>query len=71
MSENKTTLDEVVVTGYGAQKKVAVTGAISTVSIKDLKKASRIITCKTDNPHRLQRLLKLLVLPEVQHTNTW
>ena len=36
----KTTLDEVVVTGYGAQKKVAVTGAISTVSIKDLKKAS-------------------------------
>jgi len=40
MSENKTTLDEVVVTGYGAQKKVAVTGAISTVSIKDLKKAS-------------------------------
>ena len=40
MSENKTTLDEVVVTGYGAQKKVAVTGAISAVSIKDLKKAS-------------------------------
>lgn len=38
MSENKTTLNEVVVTGYGAQKKVAVTGAISTVSIKDLKK---------------------------------
>lgn len=38
MSENKTTLDEVVVTGYGAQKKVAVTGAISAVSIKDLKK---------------------------------
>ena len=40
MSENKTTLDEVVVTGYGTQKKVAVTGAISAVSIKDLKKAS-------------------------------
>ena len=40
MSENKTTLDEVVVTGYGAQKKIAVTGAISAVSIKDLKKAS-------------------------------
>ena len=40
MHENKTTLDEVVVTGYGAQKKVAVTGAISAVSIKDLKKAS-------------------------------
>ena len=40
MSENKTTLNEVVVTGYGTQKKVAVTGAISAVSIKDLKKAS-------------------------------
>ena len=40
LSEDAETLDEVVVTGYGAQKKVAVTGAISTVSIKDLKKAS-------------------------------
>lgn len=40
MRENETTLNEVVVTGYGAQKKVAVTGAISAVSIKDLKKAS-------------------------------
>mgnify|MGYP000317931591 CR=1 FL=1 len=40
MHENKTTLNEVVVTGYGTQKKVAVTGAISAVSIKDLKKAS-------------------------------
>ena len=39
MHENKTTLNEVVVTGYGTQKKVAVTGAISAVSIKDLKKS--------------------------------
>ena len=37
---NSKTLDEVVVVGYGTQKKVAVTGAISAVSIKDLKKAS-------------------------------
>ena len=26
---------------------------------------------KTDNPHRLQRVLKRLALPEVQHTNIW
>ena len=40
LEEDSKTLDEVVVVGYGTQKKVAVTGAISAVSIKDLKKAS-------------------------------
>lgn len=39
--------------------------------MSEIKSISRIITCKTDNPHRLQRLLKLLALPEVQHINTW
>src|SRR5665647_1296766 len=32
MMESKTDLDEVVVLGYGSQKKVSVTGAISTVT---------------------------------------
>ncbi|HEY5508338.1 MAG TPA: TonB-dependent receptor [Paludibacter sp.] len=36
MMESKTDLDEVVVLGYGSQKKVSVTGAISTVTTKDL-----------------------------------
>ena len=43
MHENKTTLNEVVVTGYGTQKKRTVTGAVSTVSIEDLKKAPGIL----------------------------
>ena len=38
--EDAETLDEVVVVGYGAQKKVSVTGAVSSVSQNDLKKTS-------------------------------
>ncbi len=37
MSESSELLDEVVVIGYGAQKKVNLTGAVSTVSQEDLK----------------------------------
>ena len=65
----KQTLDEVVVTGYGAQKKVAVTGAISAVSIKDLKKASGALQ-KSDTLKRRCYLPKrpivyrVLVVPE-------
>ena len=40
---DRQTLDEVVVVGYGTQKKRTVTGAISTVSIEDLKKAPGIL----------------------------
>ena len=39
---DRQTLDEVVVVGYGTQKKRTVTGAVSTVSIEDLKKAPGI-----------------------------
>lgn len=39
--------------------------------MSEIKKYIEDFTCKTDNPHRLQRLLKLLALPEVQHINTW
>lgn len=37
MTESSELLDEVVVIGYGAQKKVNLTGAVSTVSAEDLK----------------------------------
>lgn len=37
LKENKVALNEVVVVGYGTQKKVSVTGSISSVSNKDLK----------------------------------
>ena len=40
---DRQTLDEVVVVGYGTQKKRTVTGAVSTVSIEDLKKAPGIL----------------------------
>lgn len=40
LSEDNMQLNEVVVVGYGTQKKVSVTGAISTVSTDDLKKSS-------------------------------
>lgn len=36
MKENEATLDEVVVIGYGVQRKSVVTGAISSISAKDL-----------------------------------
>ena len=39
--------------------------------MSEIKKYIEDYYLQTDNPHRLQRLLKLLVLPEVQHTNTW
>ena len=41
--EESPSLDEVVVVGYGTQKKRTVTGAVSTVSIEDLKKAPGIL----------------------------
>ena len=37
MTESSELLDEVVVVGYGAQKKINLTGAVSTVSAEDLK----------------------------------
>lgn len=40
LRENAKTIGEVVVVGYGIQKKVSVTGAISTVNMDDLKKSS-------------------------------
>ena len=40
---DRQTLDEVVVVGYGTQKKRTVTGAVSPVSIEDLKKAPGIL----------------------------
>ncbi|MDO5981388.1 SusC/RagA family TonB-linked outer membrane protein [Flavivirga spongiicola] len=36
LNEDQATLDEVVVVGYGTQKKVNITGAVSSVSIKDI-----------------------------------
>jgi len=39
-----TTLNEVVVTGMGAQKKVSVTGAVTTVDLKELKTPTASIT---------------------------
>ncbi len=36
MDENTTTLDEIVVVGYGSQKKVNLTGAVSTVKMDDV-----------------------------------
>ena len=43
MYENTEPLNEVVVTGYGTRKKVSMVGAVSTVSIEDLKKAPSIV----------------------------
>ena len=40
LKENTTGLDEVVVVGYGSQKKATVTGSISQVSGEDIKKIS-------------------------------
>ncbi|MDR1156429.1 MAG: TonB-dependent receptor [Bacteroidales bacterium] len=40
LSESSTELEEVVVVAYGVQKKVSVTGAISTVQTKELKQSS-------------------------------
>ena len=46
LREDTETLDEVIVVGYGSQKKVSVTGAISAVTTNDLKKTS---TTRLDN----------------------
>ncbi len=40
LEEERTGIDEVVVVGYGVQKKVAVTGAVSTVGTKELVRSS-------------------------------
>ena len=40
LNENEKQLGDVVVVGYGTQKKVSVTGAIATVNTEDLKKSS-------------------------------
>jgi TonB-linked SusC/RagA family outer membrane protein len=40
LEEETTGLDEVVIVGYGTQKKESVTGAISTVNTEDLKRSS-------------------------------
>lgn len=39
LAENQTVLDEVVVIGYGSQKRADLTGAISSVNVEDFKKA--------------------------------
>lgn len=45
MKESESTvLDQVVITGTGAQKKISVTGAVTTVDIKDLKTPTSSIT---------------------------
>ena len=40
MEEDSKTLEEVVVVGYGSQKKVSVTGAVAAIQTKELKKSS-------------------------------
>lgn len=44
LQEDLTTLDEAVVVGMGVQRKASVVGAISTVSINDIKKPTRSLT---------------------------
>ncbi|MDD2437243.1 MAG: TonB-dependent receptor [Massilibacteroides sp.] len=46
LREDSQQLEEVVVVGYGQQKKVSVTGAIASVSVKELRKTS---TTRLDN----------------------
>jgi len=40
LAESKIELDEVVIVAYGSQKKIAVTGAVSTIQTKDLQQSS-------------------------------
>lgn len=40
MEEDSKTLEEVVVVGYGSQKKVSVTGAVAAIQTKELKQSS-------------------------------
>jgi hypothetical protein len=42
LSPNIQTLEEVVVTGYGTQKKSDLTGAISTVKAKEIEKSTPV-----------------------------
>ena len=58
LSEDAVALDETVVVGYGTQKKVNLTGAIATVSSKDLEnRTSATLT------HMLMVRLQVLTLP--------
>lgn len=41
LEEDNNTLDEVVVVGYGAQKKISVTGSVASIQTKDLLKSSQ------------------------------
>ncbi|MBB5441365.1 hypothetical protein HDC92_005073, partial [Pedobacter sp. AK017] len=40
LSEDSKSLDEVIMVGYGAQKKASVIGAISNINMKELRKAA-------------------------------
>ncbi|MDP4276493.1 MAG: TonB-dependent receptor [Bacteroidota bacterium] len=42
MSENQTGLDEVIVVGYGSQKKATLTGSVSQISGEDIKKVAAV-----------------------------
>lgn len=60
MTPNENALDEVVVVGYGLQKKVSVTGSVGTVGSKDLLKApmqnvSNMLTGKVSGLTSIQR----------------
>ena len=46
LKEDNKTLDEVVVVGYGVQKKSSVTGAISSVKAEDFENRTRQPVCK-------------------------
>ena len=54
MAEEVTALDEVVVIGYGTQKKSLVTGAIASVSSEDIKNSS-VTTCRTGSAGKSSR----------------
>lgn len=41
LNEDNNTLDEVVVVGYGSQKKISVTGSVASIQTKDLLKSSQ------------------------------
>ncbi len=47
MTPDTQTIDEVVVVGYGTQKKLSVTGAVGTVSAKDLERTTATTTAAT------------------------
>ncbi|MDR1517340.1 MAG: von Willebrand factor type A domain-containing protein [Dysgonamonadaceae bacterium] len=48
LDENKAELEEVVVVGYGTQKKSTVTGAVTSIDIADLRK-HKVIVAEADN----------------------